>query len=668
MSRVPLPISITREPVPPTVTTNGNCSTYTVADGYDRNGNPNSWRTTTHCGGGGGGKPRGGSGTSVSSGVDTGASVGEASWKHPFADLVGGVTFADPTLMAAEEKRLRREAELAANLGWNAGAHSVATIPANWHGRVSFDVPDVQGARPAGVAVGLAPAAALPSGGRSGYRHLAHGLVFTESALRVVVDGEPRLEIPYATVRAARVGAGTDQVHALLYEGMIKWVVNNVQVAMLPFELSGQVALDATLFKVYDSVDNPRFVAGDWSGEFPGLENGSVNGALGRLQAVGEMAHNTGLVGGLPALAARLSQNPYADIEALLPGLQMMSSYTDGVIAALPSLAMRAYDSSTNGDIEASLGRLGMSGSMGEVDASVTYSVLTASLPRMAMTARILPVITGDLTLPALIMRASELATYGELTGSLGGLRTAVYVSELTPLEYALEFVGCHVPLLPIAYVSLAFVERVDGSSTAVLAAITGVDATEQVGVEDQLTALQTFLADAVEQVGVLERARLVAFDAQGEQGGEAWVVNAATNASTRYDRYGFNSFAAVGGRHFGARADGIYLLEGASDAGRPIKSGIALGQHDFGSQALKNINAVYVGVSSTGALFLKVGDGRTHYTYRARRTDPRMKVQRFDTGRGLRTNYFTFELTSEADAFELDSVTFHVLASQRRI
>ena len=119
---------------------------------------------------------------------------------------------------------------------------------------------------------------------------------------------------------------------------------------------------------------------------------------------------------------------------------------------------------------------------------------------------------------------------------------------------------------------------------------------------------------------------------------------------------------------HFGARADGIYLLEGASDAGRPIKSGIALGQHDFGSQALKNINAVYVGVSSTGALFLKVGDGRTHYTYRARRNDPHMKVQRFDVGRGLRTNYFTFELTSEADAFELGSVTFHVLASQRRI
>ena len=52
----------------------------------------------------------------------------------------------------------------------------------------------------------------------------------------------------------------------------------------------------------------------------------------------------------------------------------------------------------------------------------------------------------------------------------------------------------------------------------------------------------------------------------------------------------------------------------------------------------------------------------------RARRNDPHMKVQRFDVGRGLRTNYFTFELTSEADAFELGSVTFHVLASQRRI
>ena len=43
------------------------------------------------------------------------------------------------------------------------------------------------------------------------------------------------------------------------------------------------------------------------------------------------------------------------------------------------------------------------------------------------------------------------------------------------------------------------------------------------------------------------------------------------------------------------------------------------------------------------------------------------MRVQRFDPGRGLRANYFTFDLVSEGD-FELDSVTFAVAATKRRI
>ena len=123
-----------------------------------------------------------------------------------------------------------------------------------------------------------------------------------------------------------------------------------------------------------------------------------------------------------------------------------------------------------------------------------------------------------------------------------------------------------------------------------------------------------------------------------------------------------------VNGKQFGARTDGVYLLKGDDDAGVPITSGIALGQHDFGTLALKSIRAIYAGVSSRGVLFLRVKDGCSEYTYRARRVDRDMRTQRFDPGRGLSANYFTFDLTSEADAFELDSVTFDMVASQRRI
>ena len=171
----------------------------------------------------------------------------------------------------------------------------------------------------------------------------------------------------------------------------------------------------------------------------------------------------------------------------------------------------------------------------------------------------------------------------------------------------------------------------------------------------------------------MLQRLRVgILRDAGGEPGGavdesEAWAVNTANSASTRYDSYGFNSFASFGGKHYGAKPDGVYLLEGANDAGRPIASGVSFGKHDFGTQALKHIEAVYAGVSAAGQLFLRVGDGKSQYTYKARRVDADMRVQRFDPGRGLRANYFTFDLVSEGD-FELDSVTFAVAATKRRI
>ena len=122
-----------------------------------------------------------------------------------------------------------------------------------------------------------------------------------------------------------------------------------------------------------------------------------------------------------------------------------------------------------------------------------------------------------------------------------------------------------------------------------------------------------------------------------------------------------------MGLRQFGVRKDGVYLLQGATDAGQAIEAGVALGKHDFGSQALKHIEAVYAGVSASGQLFLRVGDGKSQYTYKARRVDADMRVQRFDPGRGLRANYFTFDLVSEGD-FELDNITFGVAVTKRRI
>lgn len=579
----------------------------------------------------------------------------------------GTVVVGAPSGPAPDQSTVRNEVDM--NFGWNSGAHSIEALPGDWMGRIVFDIPDVQGARPGGVAIGLAPVSALPTAGRSGYSHLKYGLVFTADEVRVISSGVQVDTVPYEDVRAARSGGATDKVEWLMYGDRASLRVNGLYLDAGPFSMPGDYALDATLYTAFDAVDNPAFIEGEWTKD-------TLFGSLSPfIMDAGSPAYGE-LAASLSPLDARLSQIAQADLVGSLPALAMTSGGIDeaGLVGALKPLQMLAYAGSSYGEVRGSLQLLQMTGGMEEKD-KLKYAVLGASLPRLSMTATSPPVASIHAAMPVLYMRASAETTYSEMIAGLPALRTNAYGAGMTPLVRVLEIVGCGAALVQSTYVSVAIIERVDGTSTAILSLTMAANATEEISAGSELSALQTYLASTFEHIGTLERVRVATLrDAGGGTGAvvvddsEAWTVNTATSATTRYDCYGFNSFAAFGGKHYGAKPNGVYLLEGATDAGQAITSGVSLGQHDFGTQALKHISAVYVGASSTGELFLKVGDGTNSYTYRARRVDPHMKVQRFDLGRGLRTNFFTFDLTNESDAFELDSVQFAVLASQRRI
>jgi hypothetical protein len=159
-------------------------------------------------------------------------------------------------------------------------------------------------------------------------------------------------------------------------------------------------------------------------------------------------------------------------------------------------------------------------------------------------------------------------------------------------------------------------------------------------------------------------------FQPLSEQGGETWVVNSDTSASSSYENYSFNSFSAFNGQMYGARSDGLYLMEGATDAGAAIHSGLSFGATDFNTQQLKRLEYAYVGLSSAGTMYLKVKvQGGTEYVYAARRSDDFMALQRIDVGRGLRATYMTFELyNSDGCDFELNTVSFRAAELTRSI
>lgn len=183
--------------------------------------------------------------------------------------------------------------------------------------------------------------------------------------------------------------------------------------------------------------------------------------------------------------------------------------------------------------------------------------------------------------------------------------------------------------------------------------------------------------AAALTSLGVAGRFSLELFSAlrsrstQGEaaEAGAVWVVNAETGATTRYENFDFNSYAKIGDTYFGCKADGIYQLDGDTDAGDPIQAMVSFGKQNFGTSALKRITNAYVGTSGEGKLFLKIIAEGEEYIYAARSYDEHLQVQRFDTGKGLRTNWLEFELyNADGEDFELASVEFAAVPLSRRI
>ena len=152
---------------------------------------------------------------------------------------------------------------------------------------------------------------------------------------------------------------------------------------------------------------------------------------------------------------------------------------------------------------------------------------------------------------------------------------------------------------------------------------------------------------------------------------GEAWVVRDDEKQATwRYANYTFDSFAQIAAHYYGVRADGVYLLEGTTDAGAAIAFSMNPGRQDFNSELRKRMEAAYLTVSSTGTMHLAVTDdtGNT-YTYNTRRNDPTVMKQRIDVGRGMTGVYLGFSITNDSGAaFELSGYELVAIETTRRL
>ena len=148
------------------------------------------------------------------------------------------------------------------------------------------------------------------------------------------------------------------------------------------------------------------------------------------------------------------------------------------------------------------------------------------------------------------------------------------------------------------------------------------------------------------------------------------WAINTRTGAVTEYQNYDYNSFAQMGHHYLGASSSGLYQLDGPLDVTASIVASVKSGSAQFSGSRYTAFDAIYLGcrVSDGGRdwlLKLHTGDGQC-YIYQFQPLNRR--TTKIFVGKGLRARYFSWELVTAGEQFDLDSIEFVPISSKRRV
>lgn len=499
------------------------------------------------------------------------------------------------------------------HLGWNSRARSIRAFPGALRAR--FSVPSGV----AGVVAGL-----NTSYSQTGYGDIRFAFYLNQGLARIVESGKAVATVGLYT------GETVFEVRRL--RGKVTYFKDGVQVRETDND-SAPAHLDAALYSGGDSVTDPSI---------EGLAVGD-----------GELQHLQGLGGvGTYAISSGVLQ-PLVSLTASFSG-------SEGVLQPLQGLASD-YAYGGGGGVLPLLTGLGLGSGL-----TPSYAICDGVLALLSGAASGLTggLVSSSATLPALDGLASE-GSYGESAGvfaPLTGWSRALSDAEKTLLTMFSRSAASS-EVVPAAGMVLVL------KSNMTAASILTLDRAALLALMSAATATTPFTAAGQFALELLSSLQGGSIGALVGAPSDVWVMNAETGGFTRYEGFDFNSYAKIGANYYGCKSDGIYRLDGDTDAGEPIRSMVSFGKQDFGTSALKRITNAYVGTSGEGKLFLKIIAEGEEYIYAARSYDEHLQVQRFDTGKGLRTNWLEFELyNADGEDFELASVEFAAVPLSRRI
>ncbi|MDA3870687.1 MAG: hypothetical protein PF589_12275 [Gammaproteobacteria bacterium] len=146
------------------------------------------------------------------------------------------------------------------------------------------------------------------------------------------------------------------------------------------------------------------------------------------------------------------------------------------------------------------------------------------------------------------------------------------------------------------------------------------------------------------------------------------WVVNMETMASSQYEDYGFTHLFNHAGAGHGIADDGIYKLTGDTDAGADISALLEIGRSNYGSDKIKKIHKVWIGVGSDDTMYLKADADGTTVLYKTREFSTDVKNHEVLTGKRLYGNFWNWTIMNKDGAdFVLATVDFQPVELNRR-
>lgn len=589
--------------------------------------------------------------TGYGPGTPLGTWSGDAGWTFgssqpvPPATVTTTITIpGDPGEPATPEERIDYPPK-----GWTAFANSIESI---FEGYAEFKVED----NVHGAAVGLAtkPAPA------EGYSHIQYGLMFTGGRVKSLPDGYDygpytRDDVFRITFSARPLGEAFTPVDVSPLPiptvppdwGDYVAALSSPPVGGLIFTRGGatlfsksvnytpgeEFRLAASLYGPQDAVYDPVLVAtarsGTSSAELPGLSvlsgttNTSTSTAVieGISVSSGMLSKSAAELGGLAVFS---SDRPLAQSAARLPGLKVSSYNSLSVTPNNESFAILTGISASS---------TGITGGVGSGTATLE-GILALSADR--------PYAGGTAVLDGLG------ATSFTYPGGMG-----VIIPEIGLFD-GIQSQAIYKAGLPFGF----------GLGITMSASIA---ANERISVDLGLDVPVTLSTIETAEVNPV-----FWFDAPLECPGafmDAWAVNLDNGATTEYRSYPFETVANIGGRYFGAAFEGLYELSGDTDAGAPIDAKFDIGRKDFGNNQLKRVDQIYLGITSKGQMFVKVSAEGASYTYPMREFGEHIQTQRVTVGKGMRANYFGFEIGNTAGCdFEITSLNMMVAESARRI